>query len=109
MSHPKTVQEIVIVGAGLAGLIQYRALQSRGFKPFLIDPRPQHALGLSNADTPLDRVDATGGGLAGPVRRLAARAWSADYGNGCRWWVEPGAAARGVLEFGQWGVGGVQP
>jgi len=51
MSHPKTVQEIVIVGAGLAGLIQYRALQSRGFKPFLIDPRPQHALGLSNADT----------------------------------------------------------
>ena len=51
MSQSESVQEIVIVGAGLAGLIQFRALQSRGFKPFLIDPRPQHALGLSNADT----------------------------------------------------------
>ena len=51
MSQSESVQEIVIVGAGLAGLIQFRALQSRGFKPFLIDPRPQHAFGLSNADT----------------------------------------------------------
>ena len=51
MSQPETVQDIAIVGAGLAGLIQFRALQAQGFKPFLLDPRPEQALTPSNVDT----------------------------------------------------------
>lgn len=51
MSQPETVHDIAIVGAGLAGLIQFRALQARGFKPFLLDPRAEQALAPSNADT----------------------------------------------------------
>lgn len=51
MSQAEPVQEIAIVGAGLAGLIQFRALRAAGFEPFLVDPRPKAALGPSNADT----------------------------------------------------------
>ena len=51
MSQPETVQDIAIVGAGLAGLIQFRALQARGFDPYLLDPRPEQALRPSNSDT----------------------------------------------------------
>ena len=51
MSQPETVHDIAIVGAGLAGLIQFRALQAQGFDPYLLDPRPEHALRPSNTDS----------------------------------------------------------
>lgn len=51
MSLPETVHDVAIVGAGLAGLIQARALQARGFTPFVVDPRTDAALRQSNADT----------------------------------------------------------
>ena len=50
MKPADTQFDVVIVGAGLAGLIQYRALEARGFTPFLIDPRDEAALRGSNGD-----------------------------------------------------------
>ena len=51
MQHSDPVREIVIVGAGLAGLIQARALAAKGFSPHVVDPRSATALRQSNADT----------------------------------------------------------
>ena len=106
MQPSDPVSEIVIVGAGLAGLIQARALQKRGFDPLLVDPRPEDVVRRTNGD---QRATAL---TPASVERLGLpAAWLAEHGQqigqmvvdgGLLEPLEPGEALH--LESGAWVV-----
>ena len=109
MQHSDPVREIVIVGAGLAGLIQARALAAKGFSPHVVDPRSATALRQSNADTRATALTPRSIELLG-----LPDAWLQTHGQRISEMVVDGGLTTGTgsgqgLASGQWSLGGFQP